>query len=372
MSVPAESVTQSTQSSNNAPLVIERNVTTAQDFDNLWESGAFDSKDEAKARAEAPKEKPVKAQPVAEAPAVEAPEASDADKLAAADEQPVEAKEEDTSKTFDSLADYLKDAGVEEESFMDLPVTVKVDGQDKPVALKDVIKDYQLASHTQLKSLQQAEERRSFEQERFQVQQALKQQAEQSLAVFQLAQEQLLADFKGIDWRTLEGQDPGRAALLKQDYNARLGTINAHLQNLTQAKEMEVRRAEEDHARTLPQEREKMLGARPEWKDPGKFDADKKVIIEQGTKRLGYSPDELGKITDHRHLLTLHYAAQYLALQAGKPAVLKQVRAAPVMSRPGARVDRNPKVNSYKNAVENMSRNPRSEDAQAAVFEHFV
>lgn len=369
MSATAESVTESTQTSSAAPLVVERNLTTAEDFDTLWNKGAFDSPDEAKARAEAKPPKPTKVAPVAEAPVVEAP--ADAETQVEATEEEPETKDPD-AKTYSTLADYLKDAGVEEEGFYDLPITVKVDGQDKLVPLRDMQKSYQLEGTAAVRLMQVAEDRKALEAEQTQVRTALKTEIENVNALLGFAQQQLLTEYQGIDWRTLESQDPGRAALLKQGYNERVGAINSHLQNLTQAREAEARRAQEDYAKTLPQEREKMLGARPEWKDPGKFDADKKVIIEQGTKRLGYTPDELGKISDHRHLLTLHYAAQYLALQAGKPAVLKQVRAAPQMSRPGARVDRNPKVNSYKNAVENMARNPRSEDAQAAVFEHYV
>lgn len=384
MSATAESVQQSTQTSStvqNADVsrpVVQQNLSTESTFDNLWNSGAFDSPKEAEARAEHAKgqqpAKEIKELPQAKAPVQKQAEPDDAQELTqqAQEERPTETEGEGETETptkeYASVDEYLKDSGVDPESFMDLPVMTKVDGTERLVPIKDVIKGYQLEQHTQLKSLQHAESVRAFEQKQSQVESALKEQAQQSLALFQLAQQTLLSDYQGIDWNALQQADPGRYAALQVQYNQRAQAIQNHIQNLSQAKEAEQRRAQEDYAKNLPQQREKMIAAVPEWRDAAKFEAARKTMLEYA-KTLGYTDQELGSINDYRQMLLLHDAARYRALQAAKPASLKQVRAAPTSVRAGSRADRNPKVVATQAARANWAANPRSEDAQAAYFE---
>lgn len=377
MSATAESVTQSTQPSSTAQAPVMQDlrstVTTAADFDQLWDKGAFDTPDEAKARAEQAKpEKQTKTKAPVEAAPVEAEEAkakTDAEELSEASGQD-EPAEEPPSKAYSTLGDYLKEAQIDEESFMDLPIPVKVEGETRNIALKDLQKSYQLEGAVAARLMQVTKDREAFTAEQAQVRAALKAAAEQTQALYQDAHDQLLAEYKGIDWKTLEQQDPGRAALLQQQYQTRANQISTRLQQLTQAKEAEARRAHEDYVKALPQQREKLLDLNPTWRDPAKFEADRKVMIEYGKAR-GLTDEQLN-ITDPIAVMILHDAARYRAIEAAKPAVLKQVRAAPQMARPGARVDRNPKATSYKQAEERLRANPRDIDAQAAVFEHFA
>lgn len=372
MSATAESVTQSTQPSSTAQAPVMQDlrstVTTAADFDQLWDKGAFDTPDEAKARAQKQPEKQPKA-PVEAAPAEEAKAKTDAEELSEASGQD-EPAEEPPSKAYSTLGDYLKEAQIDEESFMDLPIPVKVEGETRNIALKDLQKSYQLEGAVAARLMQVTKDREAFTAEQAQVRAALKAAAEQTQALYQDAHDQLLAEYKGIDWKTLEQQDPGRAALLQQQYQTRANQISTRLQQVTQAKEAEARRAHEDYVKALPQQREKLLDLNPTWRDPAKFEADRKVMIEYGKAR-GLTDEQLN-ITDPIAVMILHDAARYRAIEAAKPAVLKQVRAAPQMARPGARVDRNPKATSYKQAEERLRANPRDIDAQAAVFEHFA
>jgi hypothetical protein len=296
---------------------------------------------------------------------------TDADELSeASGQEEAPAEDEAPAKSYSTLGDYLKEAQIDEESFMDLPIPVKVEGETRNIALKDLQKSYQLEGAVAARLMQVTKDREAFNAEQAQVRTALKVAAEQTQALYQDAHSQLLAEYQGIDWKTLEQQDPGRAALLQQQYQTRANQISGRLQQLTQAKEAEARRAHEDYVKALPQQREKLLDLNPTWRDSAKFEADRKVMIEYGKAR-GLTDEQLN-ITDPVAVMILHDAARYRAIEAAKPAVLKQVRAAPQMARPGARVDRNPQASSYKQATERMRANPRDVDAQAAVFEHFV
>lgn len=371
MSATAESVTQSTQTSstaqpqpNIAPMQdLRSTVTTEQDFQDFYDKGGLDEAKVEQKPDQQPKIKAVETE--AEEPKTDAQELSDASEEA--EEAP---PEESHSKTYSTLGDYLKEAQIDEESFMDLPIPVKVEGETRNITLKDLQKSYQLEGAVASRLMQVTKDREAFNTEQNQVRAALKAATEQTQALFQDAHSQLLSEYQGIDWKTLEQQDPGRAALLQQQYQTRANQISGRLQQLTQAKEAEARRAHEDYVKALPQQREKLYDLNPTWRDPAKFEADSKVMIEYGKAR-GLTDDQLN-ITDPVAVMILHDAARYRSIEAAKPAVLKQVRAAPQMSKPGARVDRNPKSSSYKQANERLRENPRDIDAQAAVFEHFV
>lgn len=383
MSATAESVTQSTQTSSTAqpqPAIVpmqdlRSTVTTESDFDALWEKGAFDTPDEAKARAEkaTPEKQPKPKATTETAPVVteEAPPKTDAEELQeASGQEEGEPSEEASSKTYSTLGDYLKEANIDEQSFMDLPIPVKVEGQTRNVTLKDLQKSFQLEGTVAARLMQVQEDRKALDTEQTQVRTALKAHIENAQNLFQFAHDQLLAEYKGIDWKVLEQQDPGRAALLYQQYQTRAAEISGHLQQLNQAKEAEARRAHEDYVKALPQQLEKLFDLNPTWRDPAKYETDRKAMIDYGKAR-GLTDEQLN-ITDPVAVMILHDAARYRAIEAAKPAVLKQVRAAPQMARPGARVDRNPQATSYQQASDRMRANPRDVDAQAAVFEHFV
>jgi hypothetical protein len=159
--------------------------------------------------------------------------------------------------------------------------------------------------------------------------------------------------------------------LLQQQYQTRVGQIRTGLQQLQQEREAEVRRAHEDYVKTLPQQKAKLLDLNPTWRDAAKLDADQKAMISYAKTR-GLTDQQLNGITDPALVMILFDAMRFSKLESGKPAALKQVRAAPQKVRTGSRTERDPKVASYNQARERAESNPRDLDAQAAVFDHFV
>lgn len=361
-------------------------------FQNLFDKGAFEpSTNEGKQKidrykgsdqADAPEKPakvakaPVEVKPAVEAkPAVVAPETDAAQLQAAADaEVPVEEGEEEEApeaKVYASLEDFAKEAGVEFDSLQDLSVPVKVDGKSELVSLKDVIKSYQLESHVNNKSIEYSDKLRAFDTERQQVQQAWAQQIQNAQTLYQIAEQQVLGEYARVDWAALKAQDPARFAAETIEYQNRIGAIRGQVEQINQSRAMEAQRAQEATAKLLPQQKEKMLESIPEWRDTAKFKADRKVILTYG-KQLGFTDAELANVNDHRHMRILHDAARYANQQAAKPAILKQVRAAPVMAKPGSRSEKDPRSVARQQAHERFARNPRDQDAQVAVFETLV
>jgi hypothetical protein len=277
-----------------------------------------------------------------------------------------EAAEEESE--YGSLDEYLTAQKLDPLAFQALPVTVKIDGETRQVPLSDVIKSYQLEGHVNNKSIELSNAQKQFEQEREVAVNLYRQQITQAKNLGDLAQGQLMADFQAVNWTQLRQSDPVQWTVLQQDFNNRQAAINQHLQQVGAAQQAQEQQLREQQAALLPKERERMLETHPEWRDPAKFDADRKSMSAYA-KQLGFSDAELAAIHDHRYMQVLHEAAQFRALQAAKPENLKRVRAAPQMARPGTRTQRDPQVAAKQEAFKRFNQNPRDLDAQAAAFE---
>lgn len=323
-------------------------------FGALWDAGAFNADG---------KPAPIQGQ---ETPPVADKAAAPSSALSPAVEPSVAAEPEGPEYT--DLSDYLTKTGVEAESFYKMPVKVKLDGAEKAVPLSDVIKSYQQEADYTRKTQGLAEQRRAFESERQVAIDAYNQQLSQAQALGNLSRQQLLGEFQNIDWNKLRMDDPVKWSVMNADFNQRAAVIDRHLQQVAQAQQQqEAQRVQEFTEKTLPAEREKLLDARPEWRDESQFNAAKTSMMKAG-RDLGFSEAELNQIYDHRYMVALDLASRYLALQASSPAAVKRVRTAPHVAQPGARQVRDPQQVARQQAKERFDKNRRDPQAQADYF----
>lgn len=291
-------------------------------------------------------------------------EATVADKTGPATAEPVA----DDVPEYSNLEDYLAKQGLERDSFFALPVRVKVDGREQDVPLSALTKSYGLEQHFQAKSVAFAEQQRQWEAEREQAKQAVVQQFTQAKQLAQLATAQLNAEFSQVDWNKLYAEDPGRFAADHQRFQMRQAAINQGLQQIQQAEAAQQQQMQAAQAQQLAVERDKLYAAVPEWRDQTKFAAEQKDMSSYA-RTLGFTDAELSSIFDHRYVRVLRDAARFAALQAQSPEKLKQVRAAPVMASPGARVQRNPNVVALRESKAAMRSRPRDARVQESAFE---
>lgn len=331
------------------PEGVTQAIASEDQFQSLFDKGAFDTpppREEAKGTEDLATDQP-EPEPKVKAKAEPA---------------------EDEGEEYDSLEDYLAAAKLDPTAFQSLNVTVKVDGESRKVPLSDVIKSFQLEGHVNNKSIELSNAQKQFEQEREAAIGLYRQQITNAKALGDLAQAQLMAEFQQINWTQLRQTDPVQWTVMQQDFNNRSAAINQHLREVAAAQQTQEQDLRNQQAALLPKERERMLETHPEWRDPAKFDTDRKAMSAYA-KQLGFSDAELAAIHDHRYMQVLHEAAQYRALQASNPETLKRVRAAPQMARPGTRTQRDPSVVAKQKAIERFNANPRDLDAQTALFE---
>lgn len=280
-------------------------------------------------------------------------------------------EKEPEGKEFDSLEHYLQESKIEPESFMALPVTVKVDGKESQVPLAELVKGYQLSSASYNRMNELAQERTGFEKERTDVRQALGLQIQRTEALLKMAHDQLMGDLAQLTpevMAQLRTENPGQYAAIQQDIASRRGAIGQVLQQVAEARRQQTQEAEQQRQASLPGEFQKLLSARPEWRDQAKRTAAQAAMNQLG-KKLGFSDAELNGIYDHRYMLVLDMAARFAQLQASQSATVTRVRTAPRMAKPGTRTNTDPSRSAYQSAKDRAARNPHDEDAQAAVFD---
>ena len=326
---------------------------------SLYDSGAFSTDGQVPNDAERrPEQK-----------AESAPEAKPAEGDKPAEQQAApEGETEEKGPAWENLDQFLTENELNPDEFKSIPVAVKIDGETRHVPLSEVIKSFQLEGHVNNKSMELSNAKRAFEEEQAQVRQQLQQHLQRNEALGRLAMEQLNVDYQRIDWNTLRSQDPAQYSALYTDFQQRQQAIGNYLQQIEMQKAQEAEKSKQELGQRLQTEQQRLLDARPEWRDQAAFTKDRDQIVSYA-KNYGYTDAELNSIYDHRQMLILHDAARYRALQAATPEATKRVREAPKMARPGTRSNRDPSQVARQNLKERFDRNPRDQDAAAAYFD---
>lgn len=332
----------------------------ADHFGALYDAGAFD------ANGEPPRDGATQGDDGANAAAQTGSEESSNTQRATTTQQGQEGAE--NAPAWTSVDDFIGKHNVDPEQFRSLPVTVKIDGQEKQVPLSDVIKSYQLEGHVNNKSIDLSNQRTAFEREQQNVRAQLQQQLAQSNELYQAARASLAHEYQRVDWATLRATNPAEFAALQAEFGQRQNQIDAFIGQIQQRQAAEIQQQQASQQQLMAAERDKLFNARPQWRDESAFAKDRDVMVKYA-ESMGMKAAEIGAIADHRVMLMLHDAAQFRALQAAAPQAVKQVRQAPVVAKPGSRGDTTPQDANRQAAFERFRRNPRDQDAAAAAFD---
>lgn len=271
--------------------------------------------------------------PAEDAEALEA--TASEDETPDADEAPVSADEaedeasEDGSEDADAAAEDEGDAD-EAPDPMEVLHTVKIDGKEEQVPLKELLNGYQRQADYTRKTMALREERQSLHEQFGQVQQERAQYGELLNALAGQLQQQVAAE---PDWDALYAENPLEYVRQKDLHRERQEQLMAAQSEMQRLSAMQ---AQEEVARLTKQvedARAKLHDAFPAWKDENRWKADRQKIREYG-KNAGYSDEELDRAYDHRAVLLLHKAMRYDEMRSNRPQ--PQRKMAPAVVRPSA------------------------------------
>lgn len=289
--------------------------------------------------------------------------------------QQVEESEEDT----ETAASDVDESGVEdapeeetageqseeseeqEEQDQTQTFTVKVDGKEVAVTLEELQNGYSRTQDYTRKTQQIAEVRKQVEQET----QAVRAERQQYAQLLGALQAQLQATEPQVDMDRLYNEDPiewVRTKEVMRERQEKALAIQAEQQRLAQLSQYEQQRAMEEQ---LSKEKDALLAALPEWRDPKKAQAEKALVVESA-KAAGFSEDDLKSVYDHRLVLLLRKAGLYDQMVSKRQGIKPVVNNGPRPAKPGA-AGRVSTTTEAVRAKQRLAKTGRVDDAASAI-----
>ena len=289
--------------------------------------------------------------------------------------QPAEVSEEDTEAAAsaedesgvedapeeESAEEQSKESEESEEQDQPQTFTVKVDGKEVAVTLEELQKGYSRTQDYTRKTQQIAEVRKQVEQET----QAVRAEREQYAQLLGALQAQLQSSEPQVDLDRLYHEDPiewVRQKEVLRERQEKAYAIQAEQQRLSQLSQQEQQRAMEAH---LESEKDALLAALPEWRDPKKAKAEKALVLESA-KSVGFSEDDLKSVYDHRLVLLLRKAAMYDQMVSKRQDIKPVVNNGPRTAKPGA-AGRVSTTTETTRAKQRLAKTGRVDDAASAI-----
>ncbi|MHB1798553.1 MAG: hypothetical protein ACYCUI_09655 [Vulcanimicrobiaceae bacterium] len=289
-------------------------------------------------------------------PAAEAPPATDGAET--------KADASDDGDAIEYFEDFIKQAGVDSDAVFNLKYKLKIDGEEKDVSLRDLVKINQLEGHVNKRSIEVAEQRKAFEQERAQWQQAYQERVGLADATLNSQQSQLQQQMQALEQSGLAQQDPSQYLLIKDQIVSAYQQAAAQRQGLMQ----QFQQTQHQLQQTLEQQASQVIRTtHPELADPASYSnalsemqayLKDSGVTEQNMRAIQLDPVVFSIVRD---------AQRYREIQKAKPQITQKLRAAPTVGKPGSK---SPLSGSSATAQANLDRAKRGdENALAALID---
>ena len=265
--------------------------------------------------------------PVDETEVEETQEAEEVEQEAPESEEEGQAEEE----TEEEVTEEEEYEVVAEE---DLKYTIKVDGEELEVGIDELKNGYQRQADYTRKSQALAEQRKETENIQSE-RQRLEQERQMYANGLQMLQEQQsakLSDFENTDWTALKDDDPYQYMLKKDEYRDAQERVNNVAQQQVLIQQEQAEQANKARAHFVQQEYSKLVNALPEWNDAKS--TIKKDVQEYATS-VGFRPEEISQLADHRSVLIIKKAMEYDKLTTKVSPKKKAVKKVPKVQKSG-------------------------------------
>jgi len=289
---------------------------TANTILNMWDSEEQTASEETKAAVD---EEAVEETKEAENTEEEAPEEGQAEEEV---EEEVSAESEESEEELEIVAEE------------DLKYTIKVDGEEYEVGIDELKSGYQRQADYTRKSQALAEQRKGTEAIQSE-RQRLEQERQMYANGLQMLQEQQTAklqDFDKVDWETMKEEDPYQYMLKKDEYRDAQERVNNAAQQQVLIQQEQQAASNQARGQFVQQEYARLVAALPEWND--KDSTIKKDIQEYATS-VGFRPEEINQLADHRSVLVIKKAMEFDKLTKKVAPKKKAVKKVPKVQKAG-------------------------------------
>lgn len=307
----------------------------------------------------------------------EAPESTESTEESADDQQEDAEGADDAEQegeehgSIESMADLAEALGQDLDTVQgNLKATVKINGEEHEVTLKDLISGYQLEAVARAKTQQLANERREFETTKQREVETINQNHHVLAQVFQRIEQAWMGSIDGAALERLRAEDPAAYAVARQDIADRQRQFQEITQLASQAYHEQQQTLttgqREQIAAHVAAEREKLLSAVPDWSDT---ERDRVFNYLQST---GYDPQELSSVFDHRAIVVARKAMLYDEMSKKTNVASQKVRKLPKLLKPAPKTAPiTPEKAKLKTAKNRFAQTRNVKDA-AALIEQLI
>ena len=262
---------------------------------------------------------PAKPQEEGKSPEPEKPEPEKQEPEKAEVSEGVEEQPEEQVKSIRELADHLE---VDPEYLYELMVEAKVDGNNEPVPLRDVLANYQKSAAADKRLKEVAEAKKAFE-------------AEKKAQIEQVNMAKAVADqVLESQWSQIQEQEKAIESL-KDDDPAEYASRMISLQRAKEGIKSQYEKLQNEYQRAIQlaqikaiEENSKRLPELiPEWSDSKKADSEKKAISEYLSR--DFQAEEISGITDARFVALARKAMLFDQLQEQSRETVRKVKTLP-------------------------------------------
>jgi len=260
----------------------------------------------------------------------ETQEAEEVEEEAPEEEGQAEEETEESEQSEEEEAEEEVELVAEE----DLKYTIKVGGEEMEVDIDELKSGYQRQADYTRKSQALAEQRKGTEKiqsERMQLEQE-RQMYANGLQMLQEQQSAKLQDFDKVEWETLKQEDPYAYMIKKDEYRDAQERVSNVAQQQALVQQEQHTAAQQVRGQFVQQEYARLVAALPEWND--KDSTIKKDIQEYATS-VGFRPEEINQLADHRSVLVIKKAMEYDELTKKIAPKKKAVRKVPKVQKAG-------------------------------------
>lgn len=283
-------------------------------------------------------------------------------------EAPQDEPEEIEIGDITDLANHL---GVDPADLYNIAVPFTKDGERHEFSLGEVKDRYQDMVEAKAAKEQAETLANQYREVESKLRENLEANAQQYQSFLQAAQQTMLAEMQGVDWAKLERENPGEWARLSEQYRQKQMRLRDMEQQAQQAFQ-EQKKQYQSHLEglreeQLSRERTALLRAIPEWRKDEIADTERKALVEYMRDSLGYKPEEINNVYDHRAIVLARKAMMYDEMvKKGDVAKKKVVKLAKKVVKPGQRqTAREAGQDRERAAVKAHRSNPKSMDAAA-------
>lgn len=250
-----------------------------------------------------------------------------------------EVEEEAPEEEEEGQAEEETEEEVEEEEFdvvaeEDLKYTIKVDGEELEVGIEELKNGYQRQADYTRKSQALAEKRKETEaiqSERQRLEQE-RQMYANGLQMLQEQQSSKLQEFNNIDWTALKADDPYQYMLKKDEYRDAQEKVQNVQQQQMLIQQEQAEEAQKARAHFVQQEYNRLVEALPEWNDQ---ESTIKKDVQEYARSVGFLPEEINQLADHRSVLVIKKAMEYDKLTTKVAPKKKAVKKVPKVQKSG-------------------------------------